>query len=235
MPCGRSKKALPLLTRTAALLAFAWLGLWAHDRASAQPGGTEFFEAAGRQINDVVIFDPPRFALAVGRDGPFAFYGAAMNEFQEVACERTASFGIIALANMAGGIRAGICVREAKRVRALASSAQPALAGVLAILSQEGFTLDPAKLDKLGWKYARTVGADGAEEHYFPLVAVGHGIGSLPTLVRIPRGAGRAIVVQADTMKLCENYGLQDRTPLCINTRQALADIARRLDARFSR
>jgi predicted methyltransferase len=54
-----------LLTRTAALLAFACLGPWAQDRASAQPGGMEFFEAAGRQISDVVIFDPPRFALAV--------------------------------------------------------------------------------------------------------------------------------------------------------------------------
>jgi len=183
-----------LLTRTAALLAFACLGLWAHDRASAQPGGTEFFEAAGRQINDVVMFDPPGFALSVGRDGPFAFYGAAMNEFQEVTCERSASYGIIALANMAGGIRTGICVREAKRVRALAVSAQPALAGVLALLSENS-----------------------------------------RKLVRIPRGAGRAIVVQADTMKLCENYGLQDKTPLCSNTRQALADIARRLDAHFDR
>ena len=224
-----------MLTRTAALLAFACLGLWAHDRASAQPGGTEFFEAAGRQINDVVMFDPPGFALSVGRDGPFAFYGAAMNEFQEVTCERSASYGIIALANMAGGIRTGICVREAKRVRALAVSAQPALAGVLALLSENSRKLDSGALEKLGWKYVKSVAADGAEEHYFALIAVGHGIGSLPTLVRIPRGAGRAIVVQADTMKLCENYGLQDKTPLCSNTRRALADIARRLDARFGR
>jgi len=36
-------------------------------------------------------------------------------------------------------------------------------------------------------------------------------------------------------MKLCESHGLQDKTPLCSNTRQALADIARRLDARFGR
>ena len=85
------------------------------------------------------------------------------------------------------------------------------------------------------WVVTRTTGPDGAEEHYFALIAVGHGIASLPTLVRIPRGGGRAVIVQADTMKLCENYGLQDRTALCRNTRQALADIARRLDARFAR
>jgi hypothetical protein len=200
---------------------------------SAVRPGPDFFSLAAKEVDEVVFFDPPRFALDRERDAPFAFYGEAMNQFKEVSCERSASFGIIASANMAGAIRTGICVREARRVRALAASAQPALAGMLALLSQEGVKLDPAKLDKLGWRYAKSVGADGAEEHYFPLVAIGHGIGSLPTLVRVSRDARRAIVVQADTMKLCENYGLQNQTPLCSDTRQALTDIARRLDARF--
>lgn len=223
-----------MLAKATALLALACLCLGLHGRAGAQAGGADFAAAAAKEIGAVASFDPPSFALSAGRDAPFAFYGAALNEFQEVTCERSASFGIIALANMAGGIHAGICLSEAKRVRALASSAQPALAGVLALLSREGAKIDTAQLDKFGWKYARTAGADGAEEHYFALVAVGHGIVSLPTLVRVPRGAGRAIVVQADTMKLCENYGLQDRTPLCSNTRGALAEIARRLESRFN-
>jgi len=42
-------------------------------------------------------------------------------------------------------------------------------------------------------------------------------------------------VVQADTSKLCENYGLQDKTALCRDPRQALTDIARRVEARFAR
>ena len=201
---------------------------------TAIASGADFAMWAAREIDEVVFFDPPRFALGRGRDAPFAFYGEAMNQFQEVTCERGASFDIIAMANLAGGIRAGICVREVRRVRALAAYAEPALAGVLALLSQSGVKLDPALLDKFGWKYARTVGADGAEVRYFPLVAVGHGIGNLPTLVRVPRGARRAIVVQADTMKLCENYGLQNQTPLCSDTRQALSDMARRLDSRFN-
>jgi hypothetical protein len=49
----------------------------------------------------------------------------------------------------------------------------------------------------------------------------------------VPRGARRAIVVQAETRHLCENFGLQTQTPLCSGTRRALADIARRLEARF--
>jgi len=222
-----------LATRVAALLVFACLaGLFVEGRACAQ---ADFAAAAAKEIDAVVHFDPPDFLLVTGREGQILFYGAAMNEFEKVSCERSASFSIIAKANLAGEIHAGICLRDAQRVRALASHAQPALAGTLALLSVGSAKLDAAMLDKFGWKYARTAGADGGEEHYFPVVAVGHGIGSLPTLVRIPRGAGRAIVVQADTMRLCENYGLQDKTPLCSNTRQALADIARRVDARFSR
>ncbi|MEO8143697.1 MAG: hypothetical protein ABI654_05735 [Betaproteobacteria bacterium] len=217
--------------RLTALLVFACLaGLIPGHRVAAQP---DFATEAAREIDTVVHFFPPDFALTTDRAGPIAFYGEAMNEFKEVSCERSASFGIIASANMAGGIRAGICVREVRRVRALAAYAQPALAGVIALLSEGGVRIEPAMLDKFGWRYVKSTGADGADEHYFPLVAVGHGVAHLPTLVRIPRGARRAILIQADTMKLCENYGLQNKTPLCGNTRQALADIARRLDARF--
>ena|GEM_PF-4942622 len=214
----------------------ALLAAGARPAAPAPSGvrsGSDFFFVAAKEVDEVVFFDPPRFALDRGRDAPIGFYGDAMNEIKEVSCERSASFGIIAMANMAGGIHVGICVRDVRRVRALAASAQPALAGTLALLSQVGFKLDDAMLDRFGWRYAKSVGADGAEEHYFPLIAIGHGIGNLPTLVRVPRGAHRAIVVQADTMKLCENYRLQNQTPLCSDTRQALTDIARRLDSRF--
>jgi hypothetical protein len=193
---------------------------------------SEFSRLAGYAIYSAGQFAPPEFALSPGSEAPVSFYGDALNKFQDVSCERRASFGMIAKANMAGAISVGICVRERQRVRALAASAQPALAGTLALLSQGGARFDPAMLDKAGWKYARSVGADGAEEHYFALIAVGHGIVALPTLVRIPRGARRAIVVQADLMRLCENYGLRERTVLCRDTRGALADIAQRLDAR---
>lgn len=221
-----------MASRPAALLVLACMaGVLPWNHAAAQ---VDFAVETAREIDKVVHFQPPDFVLTTARDAPIGFYGEAMNEFREVSCERRASFGIIALANMAGHIRAGICVREVPRVRTLAAYAQPALAGVIALLSEGGAKIDHAMLDKFGWRYVKTAGADGAEEHYFPLVAVGHGVAHLPTLVRFPRDARRAILVQADTMKLCENYGLRDKTPLCSNTRQALADIARRLDARFS-
>jgi hypothetical protein len=201
--------------------------------AGAQNGGAGFAAMAAKQIHEVARFDPPEFALTDGRDGPFAFYGAAMNEFDQLRCERSASFGVIARANMVGQVRVGICEREAQRVRALAVSAQPRLAGTIALLRDGASKLDAPMLEKMGWTYSKISAADGAEEHYFPVIAVGHGIGSLPTLVRIAPGARRAIVVQAEVMQLCEkNYGLKDRTALCIDTRRALTDLARRLDAR---
>ena len=55
----------------------------------------------------------------------------------------------------------------------------------------------------------------------------------MPTVVLVPRGVRHAIIVQAEAMRLCENYGLRNQTPLCSNTRQALTDIARKLAARF--
>lgn len=186
---------------------------------------SDFSIAAGREVWQVARFDPPRFALALGNDASlFAFYGEGTNPLQGVRCERTAGFDFIASANSAGGILVGICAKEAQHVRALAVAAKPALER---LLTQAGIMQNPV------WTYAKTTAADGAEEYFFPVLAVGHGILGPQTVVRVPRGARRAIVVQADTMHLCESFGLKTHTPLCIDTRQALTDIARRLDARF--
>lgn len=212
--------------RLAALLALA-----AAFPAAAQQ---DFGALAAKEIHAVVGFTPPDFAFGPGRDGgaPFAFYGDSMNDFKRVPCERSASFDVIAKANQAGLIRAGICVREAQRVRTLAASAKAALGGTLAMLGEGGPAVDAARLEKLGWTYSRASAPDGAEEHYYVLIAVGHGIAVIPTVVRVPAGAKRAVIVQADTMRLCENYGLKDKTPLCRDTRKALTEIARRIDAR---
>jgi hypothetical protein len=218
-------------SKAAALLAFTCIA--AALRAEHACAQQEFAAQAAREIDRVVSFAPPDFSFGPGREGPLGFYGKAMNEFTEISCERRASFGIIASANLAGGMNVGICVREAQRVRALAAHARPALAGTLALLSEGAARLDAAKLEKAGWTYAMTSSADGAEEHYFALLAIGHGVISLPTLVRMSPGNRRAIVIQADTMRLCENYGLRDKTPLCRDTRRALSDIAQRLELRF--
>ena len=199
----------------------------------ALPANASFASVAAREIDDIVFFDPPRFLLGGVRETSFAFYGDAMNDFREVKCERNAGFEIVAMANIAGGIRVGVCTAEARRVRELAAGAQPVLAALLGQMPQAG-TADRALLAQQGWTYAKSAGVDGAEEHFFALIAIGHGVLSAPTVVLVPRRARQAIVVQADTMQLCENYGLKAQTPLCSDPRQALTGIARRLAARYA-
>src|SRR5439155_4132805 len=116
--------------------------------AGAKPGvqaarpalaeGAPFAAVAAREIDEVAFFDPPRFMLGGVRKTPLAFYGDGMNQFKEVQCERSAGFEIIAMANVAGGIRVGVCTAEAGRVRELAAGAQPVLDGLLAKMSEAG-------------------------------------------------------------------------------------------------
>ena len=199
------------------------------------PAGTDFADGVAPEVDDVLFFDPPRFTLTTGRDATsFAFYGEEMNRFAEVKCERSASFGFIAMANIAGGIRVGICAREAKRVRQLAVAAPKSLDALVGMLSRGApKPLDRAMLEKAGLVHSVATSPTGAEEHYFALLAVGHGILSAPTLVVLPKGGKRAIIVQSEPGNLCEAFGIGPQIPLCTGTRQALADIARRIEARF--
>ncbi|HYI86513.1 MAG TPA: hypothetical protein VEX61_05400, partial [Burkholderiales bacterium] len=130
---------------------------------------------------------------------------------------------------------AGVCEREAKRVQTLSRAAPLAVDTVVEQFSATGPKIDAAMRAKIGWTTSARVAANGTQEHVFPVIAIGHGVIAAQTVVLVQRGAGRAIVVQAETSALCENYGLKDKTALCRDTRQALLDIARRLEARLAK
>jgi len=233
---GATALALAERRRDAAVVK-ALIAAGAKPGAQAAPtvAGNDFRSVAAKEIDDVAFFDPPRFAMYPRGEAPFAFYGSGggLNQFEQVKCERSAAFEFIAEANQVGGISVGVCTSEAKRVRELAVAAEPAMQALLAQLTQGGAKPDPAMLAKFGWTYSRSTGPSGAEEHYFALIAVGHGVLSAPTLVLVPRGGRQAVVVQAQTMNLCER-GVGTQTPLCSNPRQALTDISRRLQAKFA-
>ena len=115
-------------------------------------------------------------------------------------------------------------------MRTLAVMAPRSLDALLARLPE----IDTAKRRQLGWTTTRSEGPNRTEEHAFPVVLIGHGILVAQTAVIVSAGGRQAVVVQADTYRMCEEgYGLKDRTALCRDTRQALMDIARRLDKRF--
>ena len=197
------------------------------------PPDTKFVSVVANEINAVAGFTPPEFTLSIRADeSHLAFYGKEANRLDGVRCERQAAFEFVARANLVGHIQVGICASEAKRVRTLAVMAPRSLEALLAQMPD----IDVEKRRKLGWTTTRAEGLNRTEEHAFPVVVIGHGVLAVQTAVIVSAGGRQAVVVQADTSKLCEeHYGLKDKTALCRDTRQALMDIARRVEKRFAR
>ena len=192
--------------------------------------------AAAAEIDEVVLLDPPRFELiGANRPSVFAFYGRNLNEFEQVNCERSGTFQFIANAGIAGGIAVGACEAESKRVRDLAFSAEQSLNTVLAAVTQ-GTTRSPdykERLQKAGWTYEKQTGPDQSEVRSFPVIAIGHGVLGVSTVVLYSEKRRQAIVVQADVTQLC-GEGRSVQTPLCNNTKDALIDIAQRMYVRLA-
>jgi ankyrin repeat protein len=192
---------------------------------------TASFDArTASKIDEVALFDPDRFYLASSLPKPevvFLFYGAEPGQFETFKCEDAALFSLIAYANKQGTIQVGICRNEARRVRGAARSAKDALAQVTSSLGASAPKPDQLKAAGLDWDSATY--ADGWEGYRFPLVAIGHGIAVVNTVVLSSQAEGRAVIVQADLGQLCDSHygqGRQVKTPLCEDTAKALTDIA---------
>lgn len=197
----------------------------------AQAPQPEFRTLAGKQIWDVVRFSPPGFQLGLGDGAPFVLYGELPGEYVQVKCERSSSFRLIAFANEAGGVNLGVCTQQVKRLGALSAAARPAIDALVAELFRGRTAPEAAARARLGLDYLRHTFPDGSQEHAFTVLLVGHGIIPVQTVIFVPSGSERAVVVQANVHKLCEDFGPRLQTPLCTDTRKALSDIARRIDA----
>jgi hypothetical protein len=196
------------------------------------PPDPKFAGVVANEIHAVVAFMPPDFTLALRENETrFAFYGKEAGKYEAVRCERQTAFEFVAAANLVGNIQAGICASEARRIRTLAATAPSGLTAML----QQVPEIDMEQRRKAGLTTTRTEGHNRTEEHAFPVMAFGHGMSVAQTVVIVAAGARQAVVVQANLHNLCESYGLKDKTALCRDTRQALLDIARRLQTRFAR
>ena len=197
------------------------------------PPDTQFASVVANEINAVAGFTPPEFTLSVRDDeSHLAFYGKEANRLDGVRCERQAAFEFVARANLVGHIQVGICASEAKRVRTLAVMAPRR--------SRRCSPRCPRSTSKSAASRAgrttRTEGPNRTEEHAFPVVVIGHGVLAVQTAVIVVPAAGRRSWCRPTQHKLCEeHYGLKDKTALCRDTRQALMDIARRVEKRFAR
>lgn len=177
----------------------------------------QFYAAASKAIYQVMPQEKERFSLALADRANPSFPGEGRNNFEQVPCERIAAFTFIGYANELGGISVALC-RNGARVRQLAAKSRVNIAAMLKELAVDG-----ANARKAGWNYELETLGNGAEFHYFPVIAIGHGILTAYTGVLYERKTGRAVVVQAAPYPMCEHFREYFGTsPFCADMRQSL-------------
>ena len=166
-----------------------------------------------------------RFALSVSQDAtPVMLYGNAQT-IERVECASSAAFKILSQANEAGVIAASVCPEHVGRLRAMAITSAAGFDTMLATI-QKGAPAGAADaLRAVGWYRDRSTLPGGAEQHYFAVIAVGHGVIAVPTVVLLT--GTQAVVVQAEAMQLCGEGG--NPFPLCADPKGTLSAIAQRL------
>jgi ankyrin repeat protein len=195
------------------------------------PGWSAFDKQVAAIIDDAAFMDWPRYRIDIflpKREDPvFAVYGGEMNKFEPVKCERAAAFTIIANSNAINNIGVGVCNAEAKHIVERAAGAKAALDQLFGELGANGIKVD--EMRKAFGPWSETAMTGGAKRYAYPLIAVGHGIMIMKTVVLVNRSSDRVVIVQAAVDKLCDP-GNTMRTPLCTDSTRVLTEIATRVD-----
>jgi ankyrin repeat protein len=232
---GATPLSWALRRKDAALaVALRAAGATGPDRAYVPPaprGNLGAFETrVASEIDAVAWLDPDRFYLAANAGAPevaFAFYGNSMSAFEAIRCESSARFGIVVQQNEQGRIQAGICKGEFSRIRDAVQWAKGMVAQLTNVIPGSADGRVPPEPPGWEWKTASLAG--GWQGYSFPVIAVGHGIALIPTVVLLGKG-DRAVIVQADLDQLCERTARTGarivETPLCDDTTRALTEIA---------
>ena len=198
--------------------------------ASAQPSLTPFQQEALKAIYTVLPYERERFALSVSHDpAPVTLYSAGPKPeepgLERVDCARNATFKILSQANDAGAIAVNACPEHVARLQTLAGSSAQGFDAMLALLQKGNPPIPEDKRRAAGWYRERATLPGGGESHYVAIIAVGHGVAVLPTVVLL-KGA-QAVVVQAEAMQLCGEGG--NPFPLCVDPKGTLSAIGQRL------
>ena len=201
----------------------------------AQPALTSFQQDALKAIYAVLPYQRETFTLSPSQDPvPVILYSAAATpeklDYERVQCASNATFHILSQANEAGIIAVSVCPEHVARLRRLAATSTQGFDTMLALLQKAGSPLPPDKLRSMGWYREQSGLSGGGEFHYMAIIAVGHGIAVLPTVLLLTDT--QAVVVQAETSRLCGFDGPTPSPkpfPLCSDPKGTLNVIAQRL------
>jgi hypothetical protein len=199
--------------------------------ASAQPALTPFQRDALRAIYAVLPYQRETFALSVSQESvPVVLYSAAPTpeklDYERVDCASNAAFKILSQANEAGVIAVSVCPEHVARLRTLATASAQGFDTLLATIQKGLPAIPPDKLRAMGWYRERSGLPGGGEFHYVAIIAVGHGVAVLPTVMLLTDK--QAVVVQAESMQLC-GVEAGNPFPLCADPKGTLTLIAQRL------
>jgi hypothetical protein len=184
----------------------------------------QFYTIVSRAIYQVVPQEQERFTLGLAERANPVFPGEAMNDFEQVPCERLAAFRIFGYGNQLGLITAAAC-RNGARVRELSEKSRADLAAKLKALS-----VDENSARAIGWYYVRETLSDGSDFYYFPALAIGHGILTNYTGALYDKKTGAAVVVQAAPYPMCESFREYFKDSLvCTDIRATLMQLVRAL------
>lgn len=167
------------------------------------------------------------FQLSRGleRSAPFVFYGDKPNDFVTVECKSSALFFILSTSGEKGKMNVGVCREQKKQIVKWIDKALLRIREIVDSMRDVSSVADGDEFQKkLGWQYERIALGDGSELHYFPVLAVGHGIITVPTAVMFIETD--AIIVQAD-ITFCNND--VNNLRICTDTKNGFIELAKHI------
>lgn len=189
----------------------------------------DFPATVAREIYKIIPGNQSSFALTKGEASNPVFPGKGLNEFEQVECERIAGYRMIGFGNEQGQISVAVCAKG-QRVQDIAVQ----VPGRLETLFRNS-TAPEADARALGWYYTHAKLNDRLEFHYFPVIAMGHGVVTAYTGAVFDKVTKRAVVVQISPYPMCESFrSMYKDAPLCTAMEGTLEKLAGGIAARFA-
>ena len=225
-------KLVQMVVITASCTWAAFVGAQATDKSSPAPGsvGDQSFAATvAREIYKVIPGNKSSFVLNQGEASNPVFPGKGLNDFEQVECEKTAGYKMIGFGNEQGQIGVAVCAKG-QRVQDIALKVPARLDALL-----KNSTAPKKDARALGWYYTHAKLNDRLEFHYFPVIAMGHGVLTAYTGVVFDKATKRAVVVQISPYPMCESFRSSYKdAPLCTDIAGTLEKLAGGIAARFA-